>query len=207
MLPECRQTRLLGKAKLFIWGSKSGITTSHQVLWSECGPNLVLQMSKIDDWDYYLDTVGMNLVSQDPCAHCFKSLPPSLSWSDTHDMRSEWEAGCLILGSLFPLRNQWLRVELPSWSCVFQGQKQCGQHLASSFILLVQSPKYVWRWGEISLTLYSRILSVVCCSWMVVVNCSCERKWSQEWPMLPSWDVSLSIMHSYFQSLEVFIPF
>lgn len=36
---------------------------------------LVLQVSKTADWDYYLDTAGMKLASQDTCAGWCKPLP------------------------------------------------------------------------------------------------------------------------------------
>lgn len=39
-------------------------------------------MSRTTGWDYYLGTVDVNLVCQDPCAGCCKSRPAFLSLSD-----------------------------------------------------------------------------------------------------------------------------
>lgn len=50
-------------AKL-IWGPKSGRSALYHVLWSECTPDLVLQMSKTTGWDYYLGTAGLNMGCQ-----------------------------------------------------------------------------------------------------------------------------------------------
>lgn len=72
----------LGPAKLLVWGLKSGRSASHQVSWWECNTDFVLWVSRTTGWDYYLGTVGVNLVCQDPCAGCCKSRPAFLSQSD-----------------------------------------------------------------------------------------------------------------------------
>lgn len=61
----------LGPAKLLSWGSKSGRLTFLQVPW----PELVLQMSKTNVWNYYLGTASMNSVYWDLCAGCCQRLP------------------------------------------------------------------------------------------------------------------------------------
>ena len=48
----------------------------------KCTPESVLQMSKTDDWNYYLGTAVMNSVCQDLCVGCCKLLTPFLSQSD-----------------------------------------------------------------------------------------------------------------------------
>lgn len=69
--------------RILIWGSESGQSALCQVPWSGCTPELVLQMSNTSCSDYYLVTADMNSVCQDLYTGYSKSLPSSLSQSNT----------------------------------------------------------------------------------------------------------------------------
>ena len=71
-------TWALGMATLLVWGSESSRSAPYWVSWSECAARLVLQMSRLVDWDNYLHTASANSVCKHPWAGCCKPLFPSL---------------------------------------------------------------------------------------------------------------------------------
>ena len=73
----------LGPAKLLIRGFESSRSAPHQISWSKCAVDLVLQTSQTAGWYYSLGATGMNLICQDLCACCCKTLPNFSSRSDS----------------------------------------------------------------------------------------------------------------------------
>lgn len=136
-------------------------------------------MSKTIGQDYYLGTVGMDLLCQDPYANCCKALPFSLSqpepqWISPIDFSAisvAWDqsksthkviptlgwAGMVVsMGSLYPLEEpEAQRSPLCTVLCALR-KEQCGQWVAMSLTLLMLSVLVSVVQGE--LQPHSRVL-------------------------------------------------
>ena len=162
--------------------------------------DLVLLMSKSADWDYYLGTVGKNIVCQDLSADCCKPLVPSPSQSDsqwsspqtdfpaisvgwdwsedsqemTHSAR---EAGCL-LQALFSHWRIWRLGGDLSLLCSADLGKSNAVCNHSSYPSNVVGLGLCGAGSASTSPSCSKVFSVVSCPWIVVS--SCEEEWGQE---------------------------
>lgn len=112
------------QAKFFLWGSKSESTLYH-VPWSEWTLNLVLQVSKMAGWDYYLSTADISrsakifmLVAASP----FPTPTPHPSQS--------------------PLNSQWLSPAIPVVWYQSRGSSKVIHRLGGGEWVLVVSPRF-----------------------------------------------------------------
>lgn len=145
----------LGLAKVLIWGFESSRSTPQQVSWSVCAIDLALQMRKTYGWYYSWGAAGMDMVCQDLCDGCCKTLPNFSSRSDsqclspadspamspkpaqsgsshkaTHDARTGVLLFPWVLFSHW--RSQRLWGHLSAWCCTGLGEGQWGQYVATS---------------------------------------------------------------------------
>lgn len=157
-------------------------------------------------WDFYLGTVGMNSVCQ---VQVLAILRPSTSllchdsqWSSPTDSLAVWGkikeraptkwhtvlgvgVGCPPWIPLAHWRTWRLRGDPSTWIHWPPGEGtiismcNCFSHLA------IQRHGLHDARGALASPLYSRIFSVMSCSWMVI-SYSHQREQSQEWPMSPS---------------------
>lgn len=123
------------------------------------------------DWDYYLGTAGVNLLCQDPRAHCYTALPPfsitDSQWLSPTDFPAilryesrvrkprKWSTvlgerlivSCVLFFHTEKKKNNWgLRGILSSCHCAVWGDRQCHQCVAISPSFLMQSVLVSGSW-------------------------------------------------------------
>lgn len=159
--PKQKADQAPRSTRFFIKGHISSRSASCWVPWSDHAIVLTLQMSKAAGWNYSLGGSRRNFIFKDPSANDCKTLPTSLSqsnsqWSSPADcpeifMMWDWNGGSQevthMLGELdlhLVLFSHWRTHHLRGglslgWYCTILGKEQCSQWVAAPFTLLTQS--------------------------------------------------------------------